>query len=108
LTARNGVSPTATLHLVVTVDATPHISSGFSTSATVGVHFSTTVHATGTPTPVVAMTGLPAWLTATTGSGDLVLSGTPTVAGTWFVTLTATNAVGHVSEVVEIVARAGG
>jgi hypothetical protein len=105
VTASNGVSPAATLHLVVTVDSAPHFVTGFSTTATVGVRFSTTIHATGVPTPVVSATGLPSWVTATAGTGDLVLTGTPTVAGTWSVTLTATNVTGHASEVVVLSAR---
>ena len=108
LTASNGVSPKATLHLVIVEESTPHITAGFSTSAKVGVRFATTIRATGSPTPVVSVTGLPTWLRATAGTGDLVLSGTPTATGTFTVTVTATNAAGHVSEVVHLVVTSSG
>ncbi len=75
-----GPSPTA-----------PVITSAQTATATVGTLFSFQITATNSPTAYVA-TGLPAGLTLTSGNG--LISGTPTAAGSSVVALTATNATG--------------
>ncbi len=69
--------------------ASPAITSGTPTSATVGTPYAFTVTASGTPSPTFTATGLPAGLTIDAASG--VVSGTPTTPGTTTVTVTASN-----------------
>jgi Zn-dependent metalloprotease len=69
----------------------PMISSSLSATGTVGTAFSYQITASGSPTSYGA-TGLPAGLNINTGSG--AITGTPTVAGTFNVTLSATNSAG--------------
>ncbi len=69
----------------------PSITSAASTTFTVGTAGSFTVTATGSPSPTFSESGsLPAGVTFTGG----VLSGTPTVPGTFPITFTASNGVG--------------
>jgi len=93
LTADNSVG-TDTKTLVLTIGAPgtpPVITSPTIASATAGSPFSYTITATGTNTPACPLTftasPLPAGLTL---SGD-VISGSPTAANTYDITLTATN-----------------
>lgn len=77
-------------------DVPPLITSGAAAEATVGLPFSFTVGASGTPTPTVAESGaLPAGITFSGGSGTPTLSGTPLpgTAGTYPVSFTAFNGV---------------
>lgn len=67
----------------------PVISSNPPTTAQIGVPYSYTVVAAGTPTPVIGASGLPGWLTlngdtlsGTPGAGDIGLSGLITVTAT--------------------------
>lgn len=69
--------------------ASPAITSGTPTSATVGTPYAFTVTASGTPSPTFTATGLLAGLTIDTTTG--VVSGTPTTPGTSTVTATASN-----------------
>jgi hypothetical protein len=72
-------------------DAVAAISSASSTTFTEGTSGSFTPTATGTPTPTITESGaLPAGVTFSGG----VLSGDPTVTGTFPITFTATNGIG--------------
>ena len=94
LTAANGVAPEASQSFVLTVDQPAVITSADNATFSRGVAGSFTVEATGTPAPTIAEWGnLPAGVTYSAG----VLSGTPTVTGTFEVTFTASNGVGAAS-----------
>ena len=80
----------ATLTLTINPPA-PVIQPPFTATGQVGVAFSYTITATNSPTSFNA-TGLPAGLTVNTSTG--LISGTPTTAGTYTVTISATNAGG--------------
>src|ERR1019366_7213751 len=71
--------------------ALPVITSAATTSAMAASSFSYQIVATGAPTTYGA-TGLPAGLTLNTATG--LVSGAPTAAGTYTVTLSATNVAG--------------
>jgi hypothetical protein len=85
-----GGTGSATLTLTIK-PATPVIQPPFTASGQVGVAFSYQITATNNPTSFNA-TGLPAGLTVNTSAG--LISGTPTTAGTYTVTIKATNAGG--------------
>ena len=75
----------------------PAFTSASSTTFTVGVSGSFTVTATGTPTPTLTESGaLPAGVTFAAATG--VLSGTPSTAGTFLITFTATNTAGTATQ----------
>lgn len=91
LSATNsGGTGTASLSLTVNA-ALPVITSTDTATGTVGTSFSYQIAATNSPTTYGA-SGLPAGLTVSTTSG--LISGNPTSAGTFNVTLTATNSGG--------------
>jgi hypothetical protein len=85
-----GGTGSATLTLTIN-PATPVITSPLTATGQVGVAFSYTITATNNPTSFNA-TALPAGLTVNTSTG--LISGTPTAAGTYSVTISATNAGG--------------
>src|SRR5438477_8002068 len=85
-------SGTGSATLTLTIKPPPPvITSATTASGTVGVAFSYQITATNNPTSFNA-TGLPGGLTVNTSTG--LVSGTPTTAGTYTVTLSATNAGG--------------
>jgi len=85
-----GGTGTAVLALTITL-AQPVITSSLSPTGTVGQSFSYQITATNAPTSYGA-TGLPAPLTVNTSTG--LISGTPAAAGTFPLTLSATNSGG--------------
>jgi hypothetical protein len=83
---------TGSATLVITISpAAPVIQPPFTATGTVGSNFSYTINATNNPTSYNA-TGLPAGLTINTSTGKI--TGKPTTAGIYQVTLSATNAGG--------------
>jgi len=86
----SGGTGSATLTLTIK-PAPPVITSSLTAAGQVGVAFSYQITATNNPTSFGA-TGLPAGLTINTSTG--LISGTPTTAGTYTVTISATNAGG--------------
>lgn len=84
---------TGTQVLVVTVSSTPTpvITSALTSNVYISTAYNYTITATNTPTSYNA-TGLPAGLTVNTSTG--LISGTPTVGGTFNITISATNAFG--------------
>jgi hypothetical protein len=102
ITASNGVSPDATHTLAITVLQLPQITSGASTSATVGspIHFKVTT--TGFPAPSLAKLGLlPRGVTFVNNhDGTATIKGTPAAgtAGTYPITITAKNTAGSVTQ----------
>jgi hypothetical protein len=95
-TASNGVGSNATQNFTLTVDEAPAITSANTTTFSVGAAGTFTVTATGFPAPALNESGaLPTGVTFTdNGNGTGKLSGTPTAAGTFPITFTATNGVG--------------
>jgi PKD repeat protein len=94
LGASNGTGTGNAILTITIAPATvaPVITSSTTASATTGSPFVTyVIAATGTPTSYNA-TGLPPGLTISPLTG--AITGTPTVAGTYWVTLTATNSAG--------------
>lgn len=72
----------------ISADVFPQVTTSSVPNGTVGTAYSASITVIGSPTPTVAYTGtLPPGLTFVNG----VLSGTPTTAGTYTFTVTATN-----------------
>ena len=94
--ATNGVSPDATQSFTVSVTGTaPAIVSSPVTAGMVNEGYTYDVNATGTPDPTYALSTAPAGMTIDAGSG--LISWTPTEAGTFTVTVTASNGVAPVA-----------
>ncbi len=83
----------------------PVISSSLTATGTVGTEFSYQIAASGSPTSYAA-TGLPAGLSVSTSTG--AITGTPTVAATSNVTISATNASGTGSATLVITISSSG
>ena len=98
ITASNGVSPDATQSFALVVDAPSAITSGDSTTFSVGTDGSFTVTTTGNPTATISETGdLPNGVSFTdNGDGTATLTGTPAAGsgGVYPITITAGNGVG--------------
>ncbi len=96
ITAASGVAPNATQSFTLTVSGiAPTISSGASTTFTVGSAGSFSVTTTGTPKPALTESGpLPGGVTfVDNGNGTATIAGTPTVSGPFLITITASNGV---------------
>jgi hypothetical protein len=98
ITANNGVSTPASQSFTLNVNQGPAITTGNSTTFTIGSQGSFTVLTTGVPTPAITETGsLPNGVTFTdNGNGTATLAGTPAygTAGSYPFTVTASNGVG--------------
>jgi len=70
----------------------PAVTSSTSATGFVGQGFSYTIAATNSPISYGVITGLPSWLTVNQTTG--VISGTPPTAGTYTLTISASNALG--------------
>jgi len=94
----NGTPPDASLTFTLTVDEGPTIAGPATANFTVGSAGSSAAFTTtGTPTPTLSASGLPAGLSlVSTGPGTAKISGTPAAGtgGEYDVTVTATNGVG--------------
>lgn len=94
VSATNGVGSAATQNFTITVQQAPIITNGPAPAlVTIGTSYSFSYHATGPPTPTFSVTAgaLPPGITLSSGG---LLSGTPTVNGTYTFTMTASNGVG--------------
>ncbi len=90
---------TGTQAFTLTVDQAPSITSPSSATATHGITFTFTFTSTGYPVPTVTRTGTVRGLTYTRNTnGTATLSGTPTTAGKYTLTITATNSVGNATQ----------
>jgi LruC domain-containing protein len=106
LTATNNAG-SDTKDLVLTVNGAiipPQITSLLTATGTVGTQFNYTITATGTDPIAYNVTNLPAGLTY---GGGTAISGTPTLAGTTNVTLTATNEGGSDTKILIITINEG-
>ena len=97
-TAASGYG-TATQSFTLTVVQAPGMLSAPAATAVHGKAFSFTFAAAGYPVPVIGHSGSVPGLKFGTGSnGALTLSGTPTAAGTYSLTITARNSIGSVTQ----------
>ncbi len=98
INAYSSTSGAANQTFTLTVRQPPGINSAPPTTATHGVAFSSTFVATGYPTPSWAHKGSVPGLTWSTSAGELTLHGTPTTAGTYPLTVTASNNSGNATQ----------
>ncbi|MBZ5624243.1 MAG: putative Ig domain-containing protein [Acidobacteriia bacterium] len=105
ITATNAAgTATAALRLFITLPAMPAITSSLSAKATVGAAFSYQITATNNPTSFGA-TGLPQGLALNTTTG--LITGIPQAAGNSNITLSATNAAGTTTAVLNLTVNPG-
>jgi Bacterial Ig-like domain (group 3)/Putative Ig domain/Immunoglobulin I-set domain len=100
LHASNGIDPAAGQSFTLTVDEAPHVTSPASAAFSAGSAGTFTVTTAGYPAPALTESGtLPAGVTFTdNGDGTATLAGTPTVAGTFPLTVSAANSAGSGSQ----------
>jgi hypothetical protein len=101
ITATNGVGSPVNQAFVLTVDQVPAITSAASDTIAAGVAMTPfAVTATGYPAPTLKASGLPSGVKLDAG----VIAGTPkaTAAGTYPVTITATNKAGTITQNFEL------
>jgi Putative Ig domain len=102
LTATNTIG-SGTQNFTLTVREAPKITSSSSVTFTRGQASSFTISASGWPLPSISRTGtLPPGVSFTAGSGTARLSGTPTTAGTWTLTISARNSLATVTQTLTI------
>jgi hypothetical protein len=90
---------TVTQSFTLTVVQAPGMLSAPAATAAGGKPFSFTFAAAGYPIPVIGHSGsVPGLKFGTSSNGALTLSGTPTAAGTYSLTITARNSVGSVTQ----------
>jgi cyclophilin family peptidyl-prolyl cis-trans isomerase len=101
VTASNGIGTAATQNVSITVHQKPAISSNAAPAGILGIGYSHTFTATGSPAPTFSTTDpLPTGLTLSPAG---VLSGTPSAIGTFAGTVTATNVAGTSEQAFNIV-----
>jgi len=102
-----GSGVTVTQAFALTVNKAPSITSAASATITLRTAFTFTVTAAGYPAPSIARTGtLPRGVTYTNNNnGTATLAGTPTVAGTYNLTLTARNSLGTATQTFTLTVR---
>jgi cyclophilin family peptidyl-prolyl cis-trans isomerase len=93
VTASNGVGAAPTQTISITVDQAPAITSAAPAAGVVGTAYTHTYAATGSPAPTYSLTAgaLPGGLTVSSAG---VISGTPTTAGIFTGTVTASSSAG--------------
>jgi hypothetical protein len=99
--AQNGAgSVSQTFTLLVSAAASPAFTTASADTVPINEAFSFAISATGAPDdPTISESGaLPSGVTFAGGTGSASLSGTPTVAGTFPITLTATNSGGPATQ----------
>jgi hypothetical protein len=89
VTATNSVDATSKT-LTIQINDAPIFTTTSLAGGVVGTAYSSDINASGTPAPTFSATGLPAGLSINSTSGTI--TGTPTTAGSYTVSVTATNA----------------
>jgi PKD repeat protein len=107
-TASNGVSPNATQNFTLVVQAPPAFTSNNAVTFNANDPTSSfTVTTSGYPPPSIGWDSQPPGMTFTdNGNGTATLSGTPTMPGSYPVTLTATNSGGSLQQTLTVTVQA--
>lgn len=101
LTATNAIG-TAQKTVEITVGTAPSVTVAASVLAEIGETVTVQVGVGGSPVPLVTTTGLPDGLVLEQDGAGVRITGTPTTAGAYTVTTTATNAFGSVGAMTTI------